>query len=94
MDRLTKPGFNYTADFVASHLQSWPIAQALERLQAYEDSGLSPETVGAFAALLQSVKESERIELKNEADVRLKGKDVLAETKRLGWWGSGRFDHA
>lgn len=94
MERLTKPGFNYTTDFVASHLQSWPIAQALERLQAYEDSGLSPETVGAFSALLQSVKESERIELQNKVNVNFDGGRLLKEMKRLGWCGSGRFDRA
>lgn len=40
MERLTENGFNYDADFVASNLQSWPITQALKKLQAYEDSGL------------------------------------------------------
>jgi len=29
VERLTQRGFNFDRDFVASHLQSWPIAQAL-----------------------------------------------------------------
>ncbi len=37
MDRLTKKGFNFTSDFVKSNLQSWSIAQALKKLQEYED---------------------------------------------------------
>lgn len=45
MERLTEPGFNFTSDYVASHLQSYPIAQALAKLQAYEDSGLTPDYV-------------------------------------------------
>ena len=38
MERLTVKGFNYNSDFVASRLQSWPIAQALEKLQQIEDA--------------------------------------------------------
>lgn len=38
MERLTQRGFNYSCDFVASHLQSWPIAQALKKLQQIEDA--------------------------------------------------------
>lgn len=37
MERLTKRNFNFTSNYVASHLQSWSIAQALSRLQEYED---------------------------------------------------------
>ncbi len=38
MDRLTQRGFDFDMNFVASHLQSWPIAQALKKLQKYEDA--------------------------------------------------------
>lgn len=48
MERLTEQGFNFSSDFVASNLQSWPIAQALNRLSAYEDIGLTPEQVMRF----------------------------------------------
>lgn len=48
MERLTEQGFDFTSDFVASNLQSWPIAQALNRLSAYEDSGLAPEQISRF----------------------------------------------
>lgn len=45
MDRITIEGFNFTSDFVASNLQSYPIAQALKKLQEYEDTGFSPDEV-------------------------------------------------
>lgn len=38
MERLTQRGFNYDHNFVASHLQSWPIAHALKKLQQIEDA--------------------------------------------------------
>ncbi len=38
MERMTQRGFNFDRDFVASHLQSWPIAQALKKLQEIEDA--------------------------------------------------------
>lgn len=38
MERLTIRGFNFDRDFVASNLQSWPIAQALKKLQEIEDA--------------------------------------------------------
>ena len=38
MERMTQRGFNFDRDFVASNLQSWPIAQALKRLQEIEDA--------------------------------------------------------
>ena len=38
MERMTQRGFNYDRDFVASNLQSWPIAQALKKLQQIEDA--------------------------------------------------------
>lgn len=37
MERLTKRGFNFTADFIKRDIDSWSIAQALTRLQKYED---------------------------------------------------------
>lgn len=37
MIRLTNRDFNYDPDFVASHLQSWSIAEALKKLQQYEN---------------------------------------------------------
>lgn len=36
-DRLTVRGFDFSADFIASNLQTWPIAQALRKLQQLED---------------------------------------------------------
>ena len=38
MERMTQRGFNFDRYFVASHLQSWPIAQALKKLQEIEDT--------------------------------------------------------
>ena len=38
MERMTQRGFNFDRDFVPSHLQSWPIAQALKKLQEIEDA--------------------------------------------------------
>ena len=38
MERMTIKGFNFTSDFVASNLQSFPIAEALKKLQSYEDA--------------------------------------------------------
>ncbi len=38
MNRLTKRDFDFTSDFVASRLQSWPIAEALKKLQQYENA--------------------------------------------------------
>lgn len=37
MGRLTIRGFDFNSDYVASNLQSYPIAVALKRLQSYED---------------------------------------------------------
>lgn len=62
MDRLTIKGFNFDSNFVASHLQSWPIAEALKKLQSVEDAAeekenhptvfdrltASPAALGAF----------------------------------------------
>lgn len=45
MERITKAGFKFDRDFVASHLQSYPIAVALDKLQKYEDTGLQPEEI-------------------------------------------------
>lgn len=64
MERLTIRGFDYSRDFVASHLQSWPIAKALQKLQSMEDAvddlekgatyfnqiTASAEALGAFLA--------------------------------------------
>lgn len=61
-ERLTIRGFNFNSDFVASNLQSWPIAQALAKLQRLEDAAedkelhptvfdhltASPAAMGAF----------------------------------------------
>lgn len=33
MERLTKRGFNFTADFIKRDVDSWSIAQALNKLQ-------------------------------------------------------------
>ena len=38
MERLTIEGFDFTTNFVASNLQSYPIAEALKKLQEYEDA--------------------------------------------------------
>lgn len=38
MDRLTERDFNFTSDFVARHLDSFPIAQCLSKLQDYENT--------------------------------------------------------
>lgn len=50
-ERLTEKGFDFTSRFVATHLQSWPIAQALTRLAAYEDTGLSPGLCAELASI-------------------------------------------
>lgn len=55
MERLTVPGFKFDSSYVASNLQSYQIAEALNRLQQYEDIGLSPEEV---ATLVQAKKEN------------------------------------
>lgn len=54
MERITVPGFEFTSSYVASNLQSFPISQALKKLQAYEDSGLEPEIVAKLAKMLES----------------------------------------
>jgi len=38
MDRLTIKGFEFDSHYVASSLQSFPIAEALKKLQSYEDA--------------------------------------------------------
>lgn len=66
MERLTIRGFCYDTDFVTSHLQNWPIAQALKKLQSIEDAEedralgrtnydritASPKAMAAFLASL------------------------------------------
>ena len=37
MERLTERNFEFTSDYVKSTLQSWSIAQALKKLQEYEN---------------------------------------------------------
>lgn len=37
MGRLTEKDFKFTSDYVASKLQSWSIAQCLNKLQKYEN---------------------------------------------------------
>lgn len=37
MNRLTERNFEFTSDYVKSNLQSWSIAQALKKLQEYEN---------------------------------------------------------
>ena len=38
MERLTKKGFNFTANFIKRDIDSWSIAQCLKKLQEYEDA--------------------------------------------------------
>ena len=38
MERLTKKGFNFAADFIKRDIDSWSIAQCLKKLQEYEDT--------------------------------------------------------
>lgn len=47
MNRLTERDFDFDVDFVPSYLQSWPIAQALKKLQEYENA----EESGALIVL-------------------------------------------
>ena len=54
MERLTTPGFNFNADFVASHPQSWSIAQALGRLQMLEDILGDEYDLGRLRALVMA----------------------------------------
>jgi hypothetical protein len=56
MDRLTIKGFKFDASYVASHLQSFPIAQALNRLSAYEDTGLTNDEITAMQAELAELR--------------------------------------
>ena len=37
MDRITKRNFNFDSNYVKSDLQDWNIAEALKRLQEYEN---------------------------------------------------------
>ena len=37
MDRITKRNFNFDSNYVKSDLQAWSIAEALKRLQEYEN---------------------------------------------------------
>ena len=37
MERLTKSGFNFTRDFIKRDIDTWTIAQCLNKLQEYED---------------------------------------------------------
>ena len=69
MERMTQRGFNFDRDFVASHLQSWPIAQALKKLQEIEDTmedreqgktyfdkiTASPEALAEFLASIRTL---------------------------------------
>jgi hypothetical protein len=54
MVRITTPGFKFDSHYVASRLQSYPIAEALNKLQQYEDTGLQPEEVAELAKLKES----------------------------------------
>lgn len=38
MERLTERGFDFTSNFVKRDIDSWSIAQALKKLQNYEDA--------------------------------------------------------
>ena len=63
MKRLTKPEFNFDTDFVASHLLSWSIAQALKRLQMVEDILGDEYDLDMLSALVKARDEGRQVKL-------------------------------
>ena len=45
MKRLTEPGFQWTESSIFREIDRWSLAQCLNRLSEYEDTGLDPEEV-------------------------------------------------
>ena len=45
MERLTKKGYNFSENDIYSSIDSWSLAQCLNRLREYEDTGLEPEEI-------------------------------------------------
>ena len=45
MERLTKKGYNFSENDIYSSIDSWSLAQCLNRLREYEDAGLEPEEI-------------------------------------------------
>ena len=54
MERITKPGFKFDGDYVASNLESFPIALALDKLQKYEDTGLQPDEIARMVDAMKA----------------------------------------
>ena len=49
MERLTEGGHVFTSDQIFKDISRWGIAQCLNKLSAYEDTGLTPEQVRELA---------------------------------------------
>ena len=45
MERLTKKGFKWTSESIFRDIDRWSLAECLNKLSAYEDTGLAPEQI-------------------------------------------------
>ena len=48
MERLTIPGFKWTEDSIFRDIDRWSLAECLNRLSEYEDTGLTPDEINAL----------------------------------------------
>lgn len=99
MERLTEKGFDFTADFVASNLQSFPIAEALKKLQMIENAEAEgrlvvlPCKVGDNIYVLEP-KASSGIEKTRLRRIMIKGRNsmrIFADCVHDDW-GSATWD--
>ena len=58
MERLTEKGFNYSDAAIVENMRMVTVSAAMNRLAAYEDTGLEPEEVAYFLGTTMSVKEA------------------------------------
>ena len=48
MKRLTIPGFKWTSDSIFRDIDRWSLAECLNRLSEYENTGLTPDEINAL----------------------------------------------
>jgi hypothetical protein len=58
MKRLTEKGFNYSDAAIVENMRMVTVSAVMNRLAAYEDTGLEPEEVAYFLGTTMSVKEA------------------------------------
>ena len=83
MKRLTKKGYNFSENDIYSSIDNWSLAQCLNRLREYEDTGLEPEEIVKLNSFTdnQAVKLLEKYQHEAEKRRWIPVKERLPEGK-------------